>query len=374
MILENKKEIQIIKRQKALSVNLRLFVVGELNQLGYKLQSINYVKNLILLIPLLVLVLSCHNSNEGASAIQIISGHTMGTTYTVKALATQTKKNILKEKIDKLLGKINSAMSTYDKRSELSLLNMNLSKDWIKISDELKVVLEAAIEVNKMSKGGFDVTIGPLVNLWGFGPQYRKKVPSSKSIDDARKFIGMDKLTVDLKNHRIKKLYSNIYIDLSAVAKGYGVDCVGRLLEESGINNYMVEIGGEIRTRGEKSSGPWKILIESPTNDGMGSEVLEMGDISIATSGSYRNYFESNGKKFSHAIDQITGRPVSHELISVSVLHQSCMMADAIATALLVLGPKRGERMADEFNIGAYFIYKSNGLLKMKKTKNFRVK
>lgn len=285
----------------------------------------------------------------------------MGTTYQLKVVGTKIEASDLKKDVDRLLEGINLKMSTYIPRSELSRFNSNTSTDWLPLSKELATVLETARQVNKQSGGAFDVTVGPLVNLWGFGPDKRPDSrPQAAAIAAAKEQCGMNLLELDPPNLRARKQHPALYIDLSAIAKGYGVDQVAKLLVNKGIENFLVEIGGEIRAGGVKESGEkWTIAIERAENSSQQAQrLLAFTDLALATSGSYRNYFEENGVRYSHTIDPSSGLPISHTLVSVSVASTNCMTADAWATALMVLGPEKGREVAERHKLAALFIEK----------------
>jgi thiamine biosynthesis lipoprotein len=234
-------------------------------------------------------------------------------------------------------------MSTYLPESELSRFNRHEGLDWYAVSPELVRVVAAGREVSKRSQGAFDVTVGPLVNLWGFGPTGRPNVvPTDEAIAECRDRVGYDRLEVREELPALRKRRADLYVDLSAIAKGFAVDEIARLLEQCGVRGYMVEIGGEVSTGGRKPDGSsWRIGIERPVATAREIQcVVELDDRSLATSGDYRNFFELQGRRYSHEIDPRTGRPVKQGLVSVSVLADDCMTADAWATALMVLGPE----------------------------------
>ena len=299
-------------------------------------------------------------------------GFTMGTRYSIiidQKLPMKIEK--IQKKTNELLEKINEDMSTYRKTSHISRFNQNKNKNWFFVSKELVKVVAYAHKISKKSKGSFDITVGPLVNLWGFGAKNSyKKIPSLQSIETTKSKIGYQKLEFNLKNSSLRKLHKDLYIDLGAIAKGYGVDQVAQLLDSMGIKNYMVEIGGEIKTRGKRFDGQdWKIGIETPISQACQIQnVISLSNKSIATSGDYRNYFEKDGVRFSHTIDPNIGKPITHKLASVSIIHDSCMHADAMATAIMVLGPERGYKLALREKLACYL------LIKVKGKKNFREK
>jgi thiamine biosynthesis lipoprotein len=222
------------------------------------------------------------------------------------------------------------------------------------------VVLEA-LRINRVTDGALDVTVGPLVNLWGFGPEGRPdKVPSAAELEQRRAWTGIDKLSV--QGNALVKSIPELYVDLSSIAKGYGVDVIAQYLQSQQVKNYMVDIGGEVRTRGHNGEKkPWRIAIERPTA-GMEQKaqlVIQPGEMSIATSGDYRNYFEQGGVRYSHTIDPVTGRPIHHHLVSVTVLSPTCMAADGLSTGLNVLGPERGMALANLMGIPVFMIVKT---------------
>lgn len=302
---------------------------------------------------------------------QTIQGKTMGTTYQIKLANSAIPQAVLKRDIDALLDTINMKMSTYIAESEISQFNSSESTDWQTLSQETITVLEKSVEVHKNSAGAFDITVGPLVNLWGFGPDKRpSKVPSQSSIDSTMNASGSNFLEIDTADKRVRKLKSGVKIDLSAIAKGYGVDQVAQFLNNRGVQNFLVEIGGEIKAQGHKSNGqPWHVAIERAENSAQqAQQLLSLSNLALATSGSYRNYFEEDGVRYSHTIDPTTGRPITHTLVSVSVLANDCMTADAWATALMVLGPNRGFSIAEKNNIVALFIEKNSSTFSEKKS------
>jgi len=285
----------------------------------------------------------------------------MGTTYTIKLNIPETEidRPTISTEIDHRLDSINSQMSTYMETSTLSIFNQSNTQDWKEIPPELYAVIEEALRINKLSHGAFDITIGPVVNLWGFGPKAQIEViPDESTIKEALNSVGSEYIHLREQPYAIKKNKSNLYIDLSAIAKGYAVDVIANYLDELNIKNYMVEIGGEIKTRGiNPDNRIWQIGIEKPLNDQRSVQtVITLNNTAMATSGDYRNYFEKNGTRYSHTIDPSTGKPITHKLVSVTVLHPSTMTADAMATALLVLGPERGPEIALRENLAAMFI------------------
>ena len=286
-------------------------------------------------------------------------GLTMGTSFSLRWVDTRPERvDELRPQVTALLAEINQQMSTYIEDSELSRFNQAPAGTRMEVSPALAEVVGKALQISELSGGAFDVTVGPLVNLWGFGPDGRiMEAPAAEKVADLLERTGYRKLSLE-GNWLAKQ--GDQYVDLSAIAKGYGVDRLAALLEQAGIGNYLVEIGGELRASGRKPNGDeWRIAIESPVAGERDVErVISVSDLGIATSGDYRNYFEENGQRFSHTIDPRTGYPIRHKLASVTVLRDSCMEADALATTLTVLGEQAGYAFAVEQGIAAFFIIK----------------
>jgi len=321
---------------------------------------------LILVVLLTISITACFPSNNSAKKENLLQGRTMGTTYNVKVVATPEQVETLKlqEKIDVVLKQVNQEMSTYIPDSEISRFNKSTSTSPIEISTGFSRVLKESIRLGELSQGKLDITVGPLVNLWGFGPEQRPEtVPSDDVLTSTRAQIGLSYL--HLNGNLLSKDIPNLYVDLSTTAKGYGVDVIAELIEANGITNYLVEIGGEMRLKGFKHTGElWAIAIEKPILDPSGDQravhqVIIPKDNAVATSGDYRNYFEANGQRFSHIIDPDTGKPINHNLVSVTVIAPSSMTADGLSTTLMVMGTEQGMAFAIENDIAALFISKT---------------
>ncbi len=284
----------------------------------------------------------------------------MGTGFNVKAVVHQDFiQSSLEEKINDRLIEINKSMSTYIKDSEISLFNKTLANISFEVSKDFQIVLSHALQVADRTNGAFDPTIGPLVNLWGFGPEGERTQPTQEAIKKTKELVGYKKILIDKSS--IKKTVNNVYLDLSASAKGYGVDEVLKVLRDAKITDAMVEIGGEIRTMGSSLTRPWKIGVEKPVQGSFEQsavKVVTLKNVALATSGSYRNFFKENGKSFSHTIDYKSGKPVETSLVSVSVISDTCMDADAMATALMAMGTERAINFAKANSLKAFLIYK----------------
>ena len=313
---------------------------------------------LALFFALTLLVTGCSRSSEPLS----LNGQTMGTTWSaVISRPVGASEVEITRRLQQELDRVNKVMSTYDPTSELSLFNQNPSESWQEQSPELINLIAQAKKISEATEGGFDVTVGPLVNLWGFGPEAEpESIPSEAAIASAKAYVGNDRVLIGENPLSLKKLVPEVSIDLSAIAKGYGVDQMALLLEKQGIGDYLVEIGGELRSKGVSPRGDsWRIGIERPSEGERGvQQAVKLGNGALATSGDYRNYYERGGVRYSHTIDARTGKPVSHKLASVSVYHTSTALADGWATALMVLGEVEGPKVAETQGLAAYFLYR----------------
>jgi thiamine biosynthesis lipoprotein len=300
----------------------------------------------------------------------------MGTTYAVKFYDIDGDMDAgeLQSRVDGLLERINGQMSTWRPDSELSRFNNSRDSEWFPVSSETAHVVETAAAVSELSDGAFDVTVGPLVNLWGFGPEGSDAgPPSDQRISATMERVGFRQVEVRGSPAALRKHNPEVYVDLSAIAKGFAVDEVVRLLGERRIRSYLVEIGGELRARGSKPDGsPWKIAIEQPLPGERSIQaVIALRDNAIATSGDYRNYVEKDGKRYSHTVNPRSGRPIDHELASVSVIAGSAMRADALATAIMVMGPEEGYRLALREGLAVQLIVSSEDGFQARATPRF---
>ena len=301
----------------------------------------------------------------------------MGTTFSVKVRTevSDEKLDLISGETLKTLKDVVASMSTYEAQSELMRWNNNRSDEPVSLSSDLATVIAAALAVHQASEGAFDMTVQPLVELWGFGPSRRSEPPSDDELAGALEVTGSRHLRFDPKGGTLSKAKPEISIDLSAIAKGYAVDLVSKRLTKLGYADHFVEIGGEVRTSGYKGDEkPWRVGIEKPAADGGIRLSLPLVNQSIATSGSYRNFRKHGDQVFSHTIDPRTGRPVTHRLVSVSVITESCMYADAWATALGVLGPEKGFEVASRNALAVAFMFLNDeGVLVERRTKPFNL-
>ncbi len=312
-------------------------------------------------IPVLALVLSA--CSERLPEYEL-SGASMGTSFSIKLVAPDSAidRDRLQQEIKHTLLRIENRMSTYAADSELSRFNASNSTGWSDVSTELCGIIESAIGISRLTGGAFDITIGPLVNLWGFGPHGNiAEPPSATEISRARQTTGFEKLDTNCSVPAIRKLQPDVYVDLSAYAKGYAVDQLAELLDKTGLTDYIVEIGGELRIRGRNASGDnWAIAVEKPLAGLRDVQtVIHPGNSAVATSGDYRIIFEYGGNRYSHIIDPRTGRPAARDVAAVTVVSDRAAFADAVATALVVMGLDRGLVFAEREGIAAYFLVRT---------------
>jgi thiamine biosynthesis lipoprotein len=329
------------------------------------------MKKKVLILFLIVLFGCAKHQKEGKEFS--FAGTTMGTTYSVKIIDLKDEiHSTFKIKIDSVLANVNNEMSTYIETSKLSKFNSFKDTTWFETTKELSAVLNKAIDIAKLTNKSFDITVGPLVNLWGFGPvKTHNKIPTNEDILNLLQDVGIDYLLVDVQNSKIRKLKPNLYCDLSAIAKGYGVDKLAEFFLSSDINNFMIEVGGEIRTSGKnKQEESWRIGISNVNNSDL-QKIVGLSNYSMATSGDYLNYFEKNGTRYSHTIDSRTGKPITHKLASVTVIHKNCSYADAFATAINVMGPEEGYNFALNKKLPIFMIIRKENSFIEKSTPQF---
>lgn len=294
-----------------------------------------------------------------------LSGPTMGTAYTIKGVVATDEKGPpsgLGQRVQAVLDEINHSMSTYLEDSEISAFNRHELGPFPASPALLEVVTEAQ-RVAELSGGAFDITVAPLVDAWGFGPAGVGEAPDDALVERLMQGVGYRLLGVDRERGALVKAEPRLHIDLSAIAKGFAVDRVAAVLSAEGVADFMVEIGGEVAARGRNGRGQvWRIGVERPEDEGRAVHtVVALADTALATSGDYRNFRLHDGVRLSHTIDPRLGRPITHDLASVSVVHPSCMTADALATAFEVLGPGPGLELADRLDIAALFLVREEG-------------
>lgn len=300
-------------------------------------------------------------SMPAAGAPLQFAGETMGTSYVVKLAGVAPSAARLEQLVADVhaaLDGVSRGMSLYRPESELMRLNRHPASVPLPLSKKLYEVLAAGQQVAELSQGAFDVSVAPLVDAWGFGPRKRREVPSTSALRAGRAAVDYRSLRLDPQHRTATKAHDGLQADLGGIAKGYGVDLAAQAIESLGVEHYMIEVGGEVRARGRNAAGqPWQIGIEEP--DAMpqrARKVVPLSGRAMATSGDYRIYFEQAGRRYSHEIDPRTAAPIAHGLASVTVVADDCMRADALATALIVLGPQAGWAMVQREKLAAYFI------------------
>ncbi len=311
-------------------------------------------------LPVAVVSLLCAACDTGSSPT-VIRGDTMGTYYavTIADSLDTARVSYLSARVVDILDDVNNSMSTYIDDSELSRFNRSRSTEWQSASSQLVTVLFEAQRIHRISNGAFDVTVGPLVNLWGFGSGGGiREVPPVNVIDRTLAQVGGRYLEVRISPPMVRKRIAGLYVDLSAIAKGYAVDRISAALAAAGVRNSLVDIGGELYASGRNADGgAWGIGIEKPiATERTVITTIQVSDAGVATSGDYRIYTEIAGRRYSHEIDPYAGWPIIHRTVLVSVVASSAMEADAWATALLVLGDKAGIDLARRHGIAAYFV------------------
>jgi thiamine biosynthesis lipoprotein len=309
------------------------------------------------------LVASCASTPPEARET-LLSGETMGSAWTVKiAGALPTSAKMLQAGVQARFEAVNQALSTYRADSALSRFNADDRGEWVDVDPELATVMAYALSLSEASDGAYDVTVGPLVNLWGFGPDpSTHRVPDAEVIAKARARVGWRKVEVDEAHARARK-QPGVRVDLSSLGKGRGVDRVAEYLDSQGVPNYLIDLSGKLRAHGHNSAGgAWLVAVERPVADATSDsavvepEVVMLRDSSVATAGDYRRFFEIDGRHYSHIIDPRTGEPVTHRTVSATALDVTCMHADAWATVFMVMQPEAALALADARNLKALLI------------------
>ena len=320
----------------------------------------------LLLIVLAVLVLpACGPAPETQ-----LAGYVQGTTYHIKLVleGLSVTPEQLTAEVERIFREVDEKLSNWREDSEISRINRQKTDQWLSVSPEIVQLIAIARDIGAKTQGCYDLTVKPIFDLWGFS-KHQNRVPDQAEIDRVLAHVGMHKLELDLAQHRLRKKDPEVQIDLSSIAQGYTVARLADRLESLGIRNYLAEVGGEMKVKGKKANGqPWRVAIEKPTP--FAREVQRILDIheeqgtAVMTAGTYRNFFEEQGKTYSHILDPRTGRPVTHGLLSVTVLHADPTLADAWDTALLCVGEARGAELAEAEHLKVLFIYRDGEALK----------
>ena len=333
------------------------------------------VKAIIIATAFCFLAAGCEGKRE-----HLIEGRTMGTTYHIKVVTGYFQGvSGLKEKIEKRLIEINTAMSTYQKDSEISRFNeFHQTGRKFKISQDFFRVMQTAQAIYRLTDGAWDGTVNPLVDLWGFGRKGpKKKIPPEDEISALLTLTGFENIEI-LETGFLMKKRASVTLDLSSIAKGYGVDQVADTLRKEGFQNYLVEIGGEVFASGYRKDGKlWRIGINRPQTDAAFDEVYKVVNLqnrAFATSGDYRNFFVADGIRYAHIIDPRSGYPISNGTASVTIIADTCTFADGLATALMVMAPEKGLDLINRLDgvEGLIIVEQSDGSLADFYSKGFK--
>ncbi|MHC8309983.1 FAD:protein FMN transferase [Pseudomonas sp. GT1P32] len=295
-------------------------------------------------------------------SMESIGGPTMGSTYSIKYVrhANLPAPAQVRSEVEKILAEVDKQMSTYRSDSDIERFNDLPANRCQKMPASILKLIRVGEQLSEQSEGSYDLTVEPLLNLWGFGPQAREeKVPNAPALAEVRQRVGYQHLRIE--GDQLCK-DAAVEVDFNSIAAGYAVDTIAAKLDAMGIHNYLAEATGELKAAGKKLDGsPWRIALEQPRDDQQVAErVIAVDGFGVSTSGDYRNYFLQDGRRYSHTFDAHTGAPVSHTLASVTVIHPSALMADGLSTLLLILGPERGWDYAENHNIGAFFVIRAD--------------
>ncbi|WP_223529563.1 FAD:protein FMN transferase [Pseudomonas sp. GL-R-19] len=308
------------------------------------------------------LLLGALSGCGNGDALETFGGPTMGSTYSIKYVrhAGLPAQDEVRVQVEQILADIDRKMSTYRSDSDIERFNALPANRCQAMPASILELVRVGEQLSVQSDGSYDLTVEPLLNLWGFGPQARgEKVPSAEALAEARQRVGHEHLRIE--GDRLCK-DAAVEVDFNSIAAGFTVDTIAARIEEKGIHDYLVEVTGELKAAGKKPDGsPWRIALEEPRDDRQVAErVIVVDGYGLSTSGDYRNYFEQDGQRFSHTFDARSGAPVSHRLASVTVIHPSALMADGLSTLLLILGPERGWDYAEKHAIGAFFVIRAD--------------
>ncbi|MBH8610539.1 FAD:protein FMN transferase [Pseudomonas mohnii] len=310
------------------------------------------------LVTLIVMLSACGNGDS----MESVGGPTMGSTYSIKYVrhASLPAAADVRVEVEKILADIDRQLSTYRSDSDIERFNDLPANRCQKMPASILKLIRVGEQLSEQSEGSYDLTVEPLLNLWGFGPQGREeKVPAEQALAQARQRVGYQHLRIE--GDQLCK-DAAVEVDFNSIAAGYAVDTIAARLEALGIHDYLAEATGELKAAGKKLDGsPWRIALEEPRDDQQVAErIVAVDGFGLSTSGDYRNYFEQGGRRYSHTFDARSGAPVSHSLASVTVIHPSALMADGLSTLLLILGPERGWDYAEKHDIGAFFVIRAD--------------
>ena len=311
---------------------------------------------------ILVLLTGVLSGCGNGDSLETFGGPTMGSTYSIKYVrhASLPAPQEVRVEVEKILADVDRQMSTYRADSDISRFNALPADRCQVMPAPLLELIRVGEQLSQQSEGSYDLTVEPLMNLWGFGPQGREeKVPDAAALAEVRQRVGHQHLRID--GDRLCK-DAAVEVDFNSIAAGYAIDTIAARLEALGIHDYLAEATGELKASGKKPDGsPWRIALEEPRDDQQVAErVINVDGYGLSTSGDYRNYFQQDGRRYSHTFDARTGAPVLHDLASVTVIHPSALMADGLSTLLLILGPERAWDYAEKHDIGAFFVIRAD--------------
>ena len=320
-----------------------------------------------MLLGVVILLAGCDNASAPATPkaqVTVLDGKTMGTFWRVSVVGLdQNRAENLRQKVQTLLDGDDQLLSTWKSDSALMRFNQSQSTTPWPVSEGMADIVTESLRIGQKTQGAMDITVGPLVNLWGFGPDKQPvKTPTQAQIDAAKARTGLQNLTVINRagQQYLQKAIPDLYVDLSTVGEGYAADHLARLMIEEGISRYLVSVGGALVSRGMNADGqPWRVAIQKPTDrENAVQAIVDINGHGISTSGSYRNYYELDGKRISHVIDPQTGRPITHKLVSVTVIAPTALEADGWDTGLMVLGTEKAQQVVREQGLAVYMIMK----------------
>ncbi|MFU0872081.1 FAD:protein FMN transferase ApbE [Kluyvera sichuanensis] len=320
-----------------------------------------------MLLGVVILLAGCDNTSAPATPkaqVTVLDGKTMGTFWRVSVVGLdQNRAENLRQKVQTLLDGDDQLLSTWKNDSALMRFNQSQSTTPWPVSEGMADIVTESLRIGQKTQGAMDITVGPLVNLWGFGPDKQPvKTPTQAQIDAAKARTGLQNLTVINRagQQYLQKAIPDLYVDLSTVGEGYAADHLARLMIEEGISRYLVSVGGALVSRGMNADGqPWRVAIQKPTDrENAVQAIVDINGHGISTSGSYRNYYELDGQRISHVIDPQTGRPITHKLVSVTVIAPTALEADGWDTGLMVLGTEKAQQVVREQGLAVYMIMK----------------
>lgn len=319
------------------------------------------------LLSVVILLTGCDNTSEPVApkaAVTVLDGKTMGTFWRVSVIGIdKAQADELQKKVQRLLDGDDMLLSTWKNDSALMRFNHSQSLTPWPVSEAMADIVTESLRVGQKTHGAMDITVGPLVNIWGFGPEKQPvKTPTQAQIDAAKARTGLQYLSVINRAGQqfLQKSLPDLYVDLSTVGEGYAADHLAQLMTQEGISRYLVSVGGALVSRGMNADGqPWRVAIQKPTDrENAVQAIVDINGYGISTSGSYRNYYELDGQRISHVIDPQTGRPITHKLVSVTVIAPAALEADAWDTGLMVLGPQKAQQVVREQGLAVYMILK----------------